>query len=483
MIISQIHAENILRYTKLDLQNLPDSGIIGISGPNESGKTSVVEIICLALFGRTSTVEGNDLTKIVKWGQFDGSIRLEFIARDGNSYSVSRQFDRDGTRSAQLSQTGSQTPMARGVEAVDEAIVQLGGFTYQRFVDSFYLAQRNIVAPDVLKETVKVLSGVQTLDNIASECEADIRAAQEALIPLEPKISTAQKQLADLNIQDNALSELQKQRQSSLEQIAQAESQIAQHQATSSSLQVAARKVAEQVEQVGTAGVQSSLSDWNHQAAQLQEATANLEHAGQQAQAGAMASGVNSWLDDLQATLGAFRPVQERAQARRGQQTWLLGEGERPDMTDGLTEGMTDNSQRPLPEQKAQLSQQLAGAVAKRTQMGAGFAIFLVASTAALWLVGHAPAAILLGCIAFVFFVFITLRASDVVSCKQEIARLDHETDLIRQEVRTLDAAAELPLPEHIAALQSIDDEALVTSATSFADGAGACVLNTKRTD
>ena len=79
-------------------------------------------------------------------------------------------------------------------------IVQLGGFTYQRFVDSFYLAQRNVVAPEVLKQTVRVLSGIQTLNNISAECESEMRTAQDALIPIESKINTVQQQLADLDI-------------------------------------------------------------------------------------------------------------------------------------------------------------------------------------------------------------------------------------------------------------------------------------------
>lgn len=472
MIISQIHAQNILRYTKLALQDLPPAGTIGISGPNESGKTSIVEIIGLALFGRTSTVESSDLTKIVKWGQFDGLIRLEFTARDGNSYTVSRQFDRDGTQSAQLFQTGSQTPMARGVEAVDESIVQLGGFTYQRFIDSFYLAQRTIIAPEVLKETVKVLSGVQTLENISTECEADIRSAQEALIPLEPKMNAAQKQLVDLNIQDQTLSDLQNQRQESLDQISHAELEISQRQSASSALQAAYQKVAEQVQQIGTTEVQSSLANWNQKAGQLKEAVANLEQTGQQVQAEALVSGVSSWLDDFQSTLRAFTPVQETADARRGHQAWLLGAGDRPG-------GISDDSLRPLPDRKASLNEQLARAVSKRTQMGTGFAVLLVATFIALLFVGHAPAAILLGCIAFVFFTLTTLRASDVVSCKQEIARLDHEADSVRQEVCTLDTLADLPLPDQLVALQGIDDDALSASAASFANRAGAVLLNT----
>ena len=83
MIITQIRAENILRYAKLHLSKLPPVGLIGISGPNESGKTSIVEIVCLALFGRTSTVEATQLTKIIKWGQF--SARYGSISESGTA--------------------------------------------------------------------------------------------------------------------------------------------------------------------------------------------------------------------------------------------------------------------------------------------------------------------------------------------------------------------------------------------------------------
>ena len=473
MIIKQIQAENILRYTKVALTNLPTVGVIGISGPNESGKTSTVEIICLALFGRTSTVEGKELTKVVKWGQFSGSISLEFVARDKNSYTVTRQFDRDGTQTAQLMQAGSTTPMARGGEAVNEAVVQLGGFTYQRFIDSFYLAQRNMVAPEVLKETVKALSGVQTLDNIGAECESDIRTAQDAIIPLEPKISAAQKQLAELNIQEDALSQLQAQKQSELDNVIQAEAGITQRKSASASLQPAATRVAEQVqhvEQLGAAGSNSSLAEWQDKAQQLHEAQASLEDACKNAQDDAAAhAGLNGWVSGLKGQLAAFAPVQEKVAVRRNSQAWLIGEGERP--------SGEVSERKPLPEQQSALSDQLTAAVSRRSLM---IGLCLVSSVAVVgaWLMAQAPIAIGLGVLAFIFFVFVTFRAADVLGCQQELERVGHEIGTVRNEIQTLDSAKELSLPEHIATLQGIDDEDLSASAASFAAGDGAELLD-----
>ena len=470
MIIKQIQAENILRYTEVALTNLPTVGVIGISGPNESGKTSTVEIICLALFGRTSTVEGRELTKVVKWGRFSGSISLEFVARDKNCYTVTRQFDRDGTQAAQLMQSGSTTPIARGGEAVNEAVVQLGGFTYQRFVDSFYLAQRNMVAPEVLKETVKVLSGVQTLNNIHAECESDIRTSQDAIIPLEPKISAVQKQLAELNIQEDTLSQLQAQRQSELDGATQAEADIAQRRSASASLQTAATHVAEQVEQLSAAGSDTSLVQWQDNAQQLDEALASLAEACRNVQDDVSAqAGLNTWVSGLKNQVAAFAPVQEKVAARRDRQVWLIGEGERP--------SAETSERKPLPEQQSALSDQLAAATSRRSLMiGLGLAS-LVAVLAA-WVMAQASIAIGLGVLAFIFFVLVTFRAADVLGCRQELEQVGHEIETVRNEIQMLDTVKEPSLSDHVAMLQGIDDEDLSASVASFAAGDGAELLD-----
>ena len=470
MIIKQIQAENILCYTKVGLTNLPTVGVIGISGPNESGKTSTVEIICLALFGRTSTVEGRELTKVVKWGQFSGSVTLEFVARDKNCYTVTRQFDRDGTQAAQLMQSGSTTPIARGGEAVNEAVVQLGGFTYQRFVDSFYLVQRNMVAPEVLKETVKVLSGVQTLDNIHAECESDIRTSQDAIIPLEPKISAVQKQLAELNIQGDTLSQLQAQRQSELDGATQAEADIAQRRSASASLQTAATHVAEQVEQLSAAGSDTSLVQWQDNAQQLDEALASLAKACRNVQDDVSAqTGLNTWVSGLKNQVAAFAPVQEKVAARRERQVWLIGEGERP--------SAETSERKPLPEQQSALSDQLAAATSRRSLMiGLGLAS-LVAVLAA-WVMAQASIAIGLGVLVFIFFVLVTFRAADVLGCRQELEQVGHEIETVRNEIQMLDTVKEPSLSDHVAMLQGIDDEDLSASVASFAAGDGAELLD-----
>ena len=181
MIITAVHAKNVLRYAELELTNIPRRGLIGVSGSNESGKTTIAEVICLALFGRTFSLDEEDISKNIKWGEFGGSVTLECVAKDGHAYHITRSFDAEGHNTAQLRRSGEQEPLVRGIRAVNQHIVQLGGFTYQQFIDSFYLAQRNLATPQILKQTAKTLAGVETFERIAADCEQDIHKTQEGL--------------------------------------------------------------------------------------------------------------------------------------------------------------------------------------------------------------------------------------------------------------------------------------------------------------
>ncbi|MCP4126154.1 MAG: AAA family ATPase [Gammaproteobacteria bacterium] len=69
MIIQSLRAENILKYKQLDLQEIPQHGLIAISGQNESGKGTIGETICCALFGRTFSLDHNDIGKLIRWDE------------------------------------------------------------------------------------------------------------------------------------------------------------------------------------------------------------------------------------------------------------------------------------------------------------------------------------------------------------------------------------------------------------------------------
>ena len=137
MIITGLHARNVLKYRELDIEDLPREGIIGISGPNESGKSTIGETICFALFGRTWSLDENNRSKIIRWGEDRCLAAVSFIASDDREYQVSRHLDSDGNHSARLSFKGDDQAIAKGAEPVRLALGPLLGVKYEEFIEYF----------------------------------------------------------------------------------------------------------------------------------------------------------------------------------------------------------------------------------------------------------------------------------------------------------------------------------------------------------
>ena len=176
MIINRIRAENLLKYVRLELDDLPEHGLIAVIGHNESGKSSIGESICFALFGRTFSLELEDLDKVIRWGESRCSIRLDFTTPDGQGYQIARFLDALGNHSASISRSGEE-PMVRGLDETAAALKEIIGFGYTELIESFYLAQREITTPNPHSSAVKVMAGVDALEKVAASCREEIEDA------------------------------------------------------------------------------------------------------------------------------------------------------------------------------------------------------------------------------------------------------------------------------------------------------------------
>ena len=173
MIINDIRAENVLKYTHLKLSNLPSQGIIAISGRNESGKSTIGETLCFALFGRTYALEADDPMKLIKWGEPSCNVSVDFTVNDNQRYRIVRHLDDEGNQAARLTLLGNdEVLLAKGTQQVDDAIAELLGFDYDEYIESFYLAQREITTPHPHSHAVKTIAGITPLEKIASELQS-----------------------------------------------------------------------------------------------------------------------------------------------------------------------------------------------------------------------------------------------------------------------------------------------------------------------
>ncbi|RDH88653.1 MAG: ATPase [endosymbiont of Escarpia spicata] len=215
MIIHRILAKNVLKYSSLKLENLPENGLIGITGPNESGKSTIGETVCFALFGRSFSLGDDDLEKIILWGETHCSVELDFTASDRKRYHLERFLDDAGNHSAMLSTlegiTGDE-PLARGVEAVADKLYDLIGYEFDEFIESFYLAQREITTPHPHSYVVKTMAGVVTLEYCAAANQEDIAEAEGVIEETDREISDLNEQIDEIGIDSGYLHLLEDER-------------------------------------------------------------------------------------------------------------------------------------------------------------------------------------------------------------------------------------------------------------------------------
>ena len=205
MIITSVKAHNVLKYDELTLEKLPEKGLIAVSGQNESGKSSIGETICFALFGRTFSLTQEEVGKVIRWGEDNCSVTLTFKVED-QEYSLYRYLDKNGNHSARLAVAGHEdAAMARSATEVEVAVSNILGYEFEEFVESFYLAQREITSPHPHSLAVKTMAGVAALEMVSIGYEDEIVQQREMLEELEAERESLVDELDELEFEEGYL--------------------------------------------------------------------------------------------------------------------------------------------------------------------------------------------------------------------------------------------------------------------------------------
>ncbi|MEX1235961.1 MAG: AAA family ATPase [Roseovarius sp.] len=171
MDILQIRGENIASLARafdirLDAPPLLGAGLFAITGPTGSGKSSLLDAMCLALYGDcprlgsagvSDTVpdvsgemlQSSDARTILRRGAASGHATVRFVARDGAEYeaswSVRRAYGKSSAKLQSVDRSVTRLSDSKILEnqtrAVNERIVALTGLTYDEFRRSVLLAQ------------------------------------------------------------------------------------------------------------------------------------------------------------------------------------------------------------------------------------------------------------------------------------------------------------------------------------------------------
>ena len=384
MIINRIWAEHVLKYAELDLNHLPSEGIIAISGQNEAGKSTIGEIVCFALFGRTFSLAPDEIMKVIRWGEPRCAARVEFTIDDAG-YEVSRFLDDSGTQGARLTKQGVEEPLARGAEAVRDALAELLGFGFEEFIESFYLAQREITTPHPHSAAVKRMAGIAELERVAVVAEIEIEHEHTSIAETNDQILACENQLTELALDEERLPQLEAAHRELVTKHEQAATQIAELEATIAANEDTAAKVTAAIEPMHEVAFETSFVEWKTCVSRLDGALAEIASRHQNDDALAL-DDLQTSAHDAKAYLERFEQLKEPVGTYREHLANQLGEntGQKENVQNGPT----------LAEQQATCMRAHDRTELRHGKMRTGFILLLVLAVVgwlALGLVNFGP--------------------------------------------------------------------------------------------
>ena len=505
MILRHVVAENILKYRRLRIADLPAKGQIAIAGPNEAGKTAIGETICFGLFGRTFSLGPGETAKVIRWGEYNGSVSVGFVGSDGGEYRVVREVDNTGKHQARLFIEGEAQPVAEGVEDVEEALRELGGFSYLSFVDSFYLAQREMEVPHGKSATVKALIGVDKLEKAAAELEAESTETAAEIRTLESRVRQNKQKVAEINLDRAHLGRLEAQCDAKRQAAAAATAESAELAARAESIGRAATGVLEAARQFAEMTSRTNYGQWRarketvassfvaavqaSQVSGLHAESRTLEHAG---------AAIKPFDDGL----AGYDRVRSLANLYRQRLVYLLDETATRANRRSSEEKHTRQSEMPFAVRRASCVSRIEGLTnRRRAQWVVGvFGLVLAAACWASWLIlrvspESSTAGLLRGVLAMsdaarhwlmlssalvataLSGVFLTLAARtsrELRDHRRRLAEIERETQIAKVEIGVIDAIEEVAMPDALNALRGVRNDLLHSAVASYADGDGA---------
>lgn len=180
MLIKNIKAQDFMRYQYLEIKDLPAKGIIGIFGENESGKSTIGEVISFALFGATVRFAERSPTHLIHWDAEQCEVEVTFVAEDQH-YTVVRSIDRNGELRAILYKGDKEAQLKTGASVTQE-IELLTKFTFDNFRYTFYLAQKEIdVVQEMREKAHDVVQKMMGFDLLAKASETMQKENEQGL--------------------------------------------------------------------------------------------------------------------------------------------------------------------------------------------------------------------------------------------------------------------------------------------------------------
>ena len=185
MIIHSVKADGFRIFGEPVYLEFPDTGKIGIVGQNESGKTTLLQLIEYGLYGlagKGSSVK--DRSELISWRRDEAKIELEFTC-GANRYKIRRFFSEKRHRVRLESESGKH----EAITTVDEAnafIEQITGIDRDSFAKLVYIRQKDLDALRLLargqrEQLINKVMGIEIFDDARAKVKVDAKDFERTL--------------------------------------------------------------------------------------------------------------------------------------------------------------------------------------------------------------------------------------------------------------------------------------------------------------
>lgn len=507
MNLKHIEADNILKYRKMRIANLPPQGQIAVAGPNEAGKTAIGETICLGLFGRTFSLGPNEISKVLRWGEYKGTVTIVFTGRDEKDYMVTRVIDNTGGHTARLFNNEKKL-IAEGPDAVGKSIHEIGGFTFQSFVDSFYLAQREMEVPHAKSATVKALIGVDQLEEAEVELKAESIDADKAIRNLENHIAQRKQDILKINLDRSHLGRIESQREIKAQQADVSSKEHTELAARADAIAKATNAFIEASRMFVKTSLRTNYNQWRDRNRCMETSLVAASKA-------AIASGIEEQAKGLQSThevvqsfesgLAEYDKVRNLANVYRQRLAYLLDEPVQESTEDHIEKLVTRVKETSFTRRRKDAQQKIERTSSRRRYIVIAGAIMIEIAVLA-WIglsvmrsspdsmIGHWLQTILpiaeasrlmvllttgivstvLSAVGVGLFTGIT---KDLKRFRGEFQDVENEEQIARIEVGVIDAIDEATVPEALDALKCVRNDLVGQAVGAFAKGDGSVLI------
>lgn len=183
--------EGLTAFSSRETLRFDDVSLFALVGPTGAGKSSIVDALTLALYGRVPRLHANEIAPVISTTASECTVGLTFTVR-GRPYRAVRTIRRTKTGASTLEAALEQLDADGGVIAVmagtaDDVTVEverLIGLNFQEFTRSVVLPQGEFARvlraqPKDRQALLSRLLGVSIYDRVKQRAGAHARSAQE----------------------------------------------------------------------------------------------------------------------------------------------------------------------------------------------------------------------------------------------------------------------------------------------------------------